>query len=107
MKKSARLPVAQRLARYRKKDALLDSLLSGDLTTGDGARNDQWLVTLLMYRCFSLAEIAEIMTPYAYGDTALRASLGPRYWLALRRRILSEPVRPSLPNLTPEKEPSA
>lgn len=99
MQKTARSPVAQRLARYRKKDALLDALLAGDVTTGDGARNDQWLMTLLMYRCFSLTEIAAILTPYPYGDNALRVTLGERYWPVMRKRILSEPDHPSLPKL--------
>lgn len=92
--KNERLPATQRLARYRKKDPVLDALIAGHLTTGNGARNDQWLMTLLMYRCFSMREIAEIMGPITTGDNESRAAYGDRYWLMLQRAVLGIGLTP-------------
>ena len=88
MSGSARLSASERLARFRKRDSLLDALLSGSVTSGNGASNDRMLMERLLYRCFSLPEIVEIMGGYQNGDTAARQAMGDAYCRDLRRSIL-------------------
>jgi hypothetical protein len=79
----------ERLERFRAKDPVLDGLLRGDLLTPSRAHNDERLMTILLYRCFSMAEIVAIMASWPHGDLVERAARGPKYWHWLRRKILA------------------
>jgi hypothetical protein len=79
----------ERLERFRARDPVLDGLLRGDLLTPSRAHNDERLMTILLYRCFSMAEIVAIMASWPHGDLVERADRGPKYWHWLRRKILA------------------